>query len=130
MDGRDFDSVRAQGFNDRIHFLPDQYEVARDRNLTRARRLEVDGIRRSHRFGDLHTAILDRLRAGNTKLIDATVHLALVAQGLVDRRGVEIDRRGRRRGISRSGSKRRLALRERCVQRSGELHRVAMTEDV
>src|ERR1700674_1343711 len=47
-------------FSHRVHLLGDEHEIPGNRGLATAGRLEVDRVRRAHRRGDIHPAILDR----------------------------------------------------------------------
>ena len=59
VDRRDIDAIGAQRPDHRIDFVARQYEVAGDRRLAAAGRLEVDGLRHPHRAdrSDLHSAL-------------------------------------------------------------------------
>ena len=71
--------------------------------------------------------LLDRITARHVELIDSAIGLALRADDLIELRGVEIDRRLRRRGRTREG---RLAFRKRIADRGRDLHRIVMAADV
>src|ERR1700730_17022625 len=89
--------------------------------------LKIDRISGAHWRRNVHSIVFNRLCAGNAELVDAAVISALGAEGLIDRRGVEIDLRWRcRRGSSRG--KRRLAFHERRMQRRCQFHRIAVAE--
>src|SRR5439155_966668 len=105
-----------------------QHEIAGDRRLPCTGRLKVDWRRETHGRRHLNPVGRHLLRARHADLIDATVHLPVVAEDLRDLRRVDAEGAGgwRRRGRR----KRRRAECERGVERRGEPHRRAAPRDV
>ena len=118
----------TQRLHDRVHLLGGQHEIAGDRRLAAAGRLKIDRVRRAHAAGIIHAAFPDRLGARNAELIDAAVVRALGAERLVDRGGIEIDRRRRCRRLARCRSSGVLLSASAVVQRRRQLHRIALSQ--
>src|ERR671933_905694 len=91
VQGRDLDAVLAKRAEHRVHLVGREHEIARDGRLAAPGRLEIDGDRGAHRLRHLYAVIPDRLGAHHAHLIDAAIDLALAAEGLVERRDIEIN---------------------------------------
>ena len=104
-------------------------EVAGDRRLAAAGRLEVDHRASAHGGWDRHAALSDRVLARNGELIDAAIDLPLHANGTVQGGRVEFDLCGLRRGRRRR-PKWRLALAKRGADGSCYGDRIAMPMNV
>src|SRR5260370_34771581 len=91
MDRGDLDVTRPQGADQRVDLVGRHHELAGDRRLALAGRLEIDGIRRSHRCRNIHSALGDRVAARHAELIDPAGGFALDPQDLVELRGRKID---------------------------------------
>src|SRR5260370_20071470 len=121
-------AIVSQCADHRVHFAGNQNKVSGDRRFAPTGRLKVDGMSDTHRWRNLHFILHDLFRAGNAELIDAAVDLSTLAYDLIDLLGVNsqvltlIASRGR--------SERRLAERERIMNRFGDLDRIAHRPDV
>src|SRR5215470_19374108 len=106
VDGGNFDAVLAKCLNQRIDFLASDHEITGNGGLAAASRLEVNGIRRTHRRWYCHACFGDRIAPRNTELQDAAVHRPFTTQNLLDLRAVNFERRGWAGGGSRCGERR------------------------
>src|ERR1043165_6817248 len=88
VDRRPLDAVLAQHLDHRIDFLAGQHEVAGDRRLAAAGRLEIDCRRNAGRTGrgELGAAFSDRIAPRDAELIDAAVGRTLRADDLIELR--------------------------------------------
>src|SRR5579883_874265 len=113
VDGGNLDTVAAQRPHDRIDLGGDQYEIARDRSLALAGRLEVDSDRCAHRRWDSHAAFLDGVGTRDAELVDAAVGSSFRAQNPIECRSIEVYRLSRRWRRTSGRRERSLAGRER-----------------
>ena len=121
-----FDAQRADHVLD---FRADEREVAGDRRLAAAGRLEVDGGRTAHdRCADRHSLLGDAVTARHVDRVDSAVVGALCPDDLVDLRRVEVDGGGRCGG--RRDRERRLADRKSVVDGLRHLRGIAVSADV
>src|SRR6185437_10687494 len=100
------------------------------RGLAAACRLEVDACGYAERASgaELHSRFGNRIATFDHDLINASRCLALGTERLIDLRGVDTQRRFRRRSLRRA--ERSLALRQLLLDCGRDLCRIAMTRDV
>src|SRR5258708_11914818 len=123
VQGRHFNAVVSQRLDHRVDFTGEQHEVAGYGCFATACRLEVNGLRNSHRRWNLHFTVHDLVSALNGELIDPTVYFSTLAHDLIDLLRINSEVLSRSSGGWRG--KRRLTQRECIMNCLGDLHSVA-----
>src|SRR5438045_7707538 len=113
-----FDAVISQSLDHGVDFIREQHEVAGDGCFAAAGRLEVNGLRNSHRRRNLHFIVHDLVGARNGELIDSAVYFSTLPHYLIDLLGINSEILSRSSGGGRG--KRRLAQGERIMDGLGD----------
>ncbi len=91
VDRSDLDTIAPQRLQERDDFACERDEIAGDRGLSGASRLDVYGDRRTHRAGDNDSVRLDFIGARHAEGVDTAVVAPFEPERVIDRRRIEAE---------------------------------------